>query len=368
MNQHKNPLRVGVIGADPRGFGARAHIPAVLRSPVLDLHAICTRHEEGARTAAEVHGARQWYGDIESMLSDDDIDLVSIAVRPTGHQALFDACLDAGKAVYCEWPLAANTVQATSMASNAKRSGVPVGVGLQGRFAPSYVALRDAIANGDIGTPLGFSASLIQAAFQVDSDRAWLTDSAEASGALHVATAHLTDIIEFILDDAISSVAAVTETVIRQGTFGDDDGQTFTWDTPDTVRYMARLDSGLTGSVNVTNAAVATTGFTLQVIGDGGQIDATSPAYIQFSPVTVRTTTSNGFTTVQRPTDIAHESDVATNVGRALTAFGRSIQDRRRFIPNAETGLRLHTILDAITDSHASGQWVGIMSGTSAAL
>ncbi|HBY93241.1 MAG TPA: hypothetical protein DEP84_04620 [Chloroflexi bacterium] len=43
----ERPLRVGVVGADQRerGFGARAHIPAVLAAPNRELRAVCTARE-----------------------------------------------------------------------------------------------------------------------------------------------------------------------------------------------------------------------------------------------------------------------------------------------------------------------------------
>jgi predicted dehydrogenase len=49
------------------------------------------------------------------------------------------AALDAGKHLYCEWPLAATTEQAQQMRDLAVHKGVRHMVGLQARGAPNTV-------------------------------------------------------------------------------------------------------------------------------------------------------------------------------------------------------------------------------------
>jgi predicted dehydrogenase len=350
------PLRVGVVGADPRGFGARAHIPAVKQSPLLELSAICTRHDETAEEAAKTHGVPHWYSSIDDMIADGQVDLVTIAVRPANHYALAKAVIGARLPVYCEWPLALDTRQAEGMADAARAEGVPTAVGLQGRFSPTFGRLRSSIETGAIGRPLSFSASLVQAAFRVDSDRSWLTEASEASGALFVATAHLIDVMELMLG-RLESVVAMTRTAIEEGTYEDDRGA-FRWATEDTVQLLAKLDNGVTGVINVTNTATQSSGFELQVLGDQGQVDARAPEYLQFSPVTAQVTDRSGGIVMDKPQDVSAEWSPATNVERALTAFGRSLIDGDRFTPNFDDGLRLHRIVDAVRESSADARWL----------
>ena len=53
-------LRVGVIGANPvRGWAQRAHLPALVGLPDVELVAVCTTREESAAESARKFGARQ---------------------------------------------------------------------------------------------------------------------------------------------------------------------------------------------------------------------------------------------------------------------------------------------------------------------
>ena len=148
-----DPIRVGVVGASPPGFGDRAHLPAVRSAPGLILEAVCTTREETARAAAEKWGARKWYAGVEALCSDPDVDVVTVAVRPRLHHPLTMAALRAGKPVFCEWPLALNTAEALEMSSEAERRGIRTAVGLQGRFAPAVAWARKLVAEGAVGKP-----------------------------------------------------------------------------------------------------------------------------------------------------------------------------------------------------------------------
>src|SRR5581483_8380102 len=97
--------RVLVVGADAaaEGWGARAHIPAVLGHPELELEAICTSRLKTAKNAADRWGARRWFADFEEAVADPHIDLVTVAVRVGLHGPIVRAAAGAGKPVYCEW-------------------------------------------------------------------------------------------------------------------------------------------------------------------------------------------------------------------------------------------------------------------------
>src|SRR5260221_9041246 len=67
------------------------------------------------------------------------------------------AALNAGKHLYCEWPLAATTEQAQQMRELALRKGVRHMVGLQGRGAREFNRGRNLAAEGDVGKVLSFT-------------------------------------------------------------------------------------------------------------------------------------------------------------------------------------------------------------------
>src|SRR5579871_4236179 len=104
-------IRVGIVGATVTqggsGWGEHAHEPALNALPEYELKAVCTAHEETAKASASKFGAELAFWNFEHMLARDDIDLVAVVVRVPGHHALVMQALEAGKSVFCEWPLGA---------------------------------------------------------------------------------------------------------------------------------------------------------------------------------------------------------------------------------------------------------------------
>lgn len=370
MNRN-SPLRVGVVGASPPGFGDRAHLPAVKAAPDLLLEAVCTTREETARTAAEKWGARKWYADVEDLCNDPEVDLVTVAVRPRLHHPLAMAALRAGKPVFCEWPLALDTAEAREMAAAAAQAGIPTAVGLQGRFAPAVLWARQLLSEGAIGRPLSFVVSQMLSKFDVDPDRAWLVRHEEASGALFVAFGHVMDSVRWILGD-VETISARQLTLSPGGTFTD--GGTFEWKTADTVMAIAELAGGIVGTAHVSNTTTPPLGYSLRIIGEEGQIVLGAPSYYQFSPVRLSVgalkvsmgrSDTDSLEEVEIPAAYfsdfpVTESDSAYNVARALGDFADSTLEERRFRPDFADGVALHRILDAAMTSSREGRRVKV--------
>src|SRR5204862_2669398 len=70
------------------------------------------------------------------------------------HLELATAALDAGKAVYCEWPLGNGLKEAETLAALAKKKGALAVAGLQARSAPSVAYVRDLVDQGYVGEVL----------------------------------------------------------------------------------------------------------------------------------------------------------------------------------------------------------------------
>src|ERR1044071_9135318 len=121
-------LRVGLIGAAGR-WGPRAHAPALKELPETELYALCTAHKETARAAAEKLGVERAYGSDMELNRDARVDAVAIAVRVPAHYQLTKNALEAGKHVFCEWPLGANTKQAEELEGIARKKNLRTMVG-----------------------------------------------------------------------------------------------------------------------------------------------------------------------------------------------------------------------------------------------
>src|SRR2546428_10079592 len=100
-------IRVGIIGASPdRGWAAQAHIPGLKAlSDDFEITALSTSRRESADAASKLFGVPFAFDNHQDLVNRADVDAVAITVKVPYHLKLATAALDAGKAVYCEWPL-----------------------------------------------------------------------------------------------------------------------------------------------------------------------------------------------------------------------------------------------------------------------
>ena len=85
------------------------------------------------------------------MVASPEIDAVAVVVRVPSHYAPTKAALEAGKHVYCEWPLGRTTEEAVELAELAKAQGSTTAVGLQARVDPALMYMKELVAAGYVG-------------------------------------------------------------------------------------------------------------------------------------------------------------------------------------------------------------------------
>jgi predicted dehydrogenase len=147
------PLRVGIVGANAhRGWARDAHYPALANTLQFTLAAVSARSQSLAEEARSAFGAHRAYGDTFELVRAEDLDVIVVTVRVPEHRAVVLAALDAGKHVYCEWPLGCDLVESQEMAA-AVKPGQRVMIGLQGLSAPPIRQAAKLIGQGAIGHP-----------------------------------------------------------------------------------------------------------------------------------------------------------------------------------------------------------------------
>src|SRR6202167_5413787 len=148
-------IRVGIVGASPsRGFASISHIPALQALPEFEIVAVCTSSQQSAEAAAKHYGVPLAFAEPAKLAAHPDVDLVTVSVKVPDHYAPVMAAIDAGKHVYCEWPLGRDTNEAVRMLDAAERRGVRHAVGLQGQVSPAINYVKDLIADGYVGQVL----------------------------------------------------------------------------------------------------------------------------------------------------------------------------------------------------------------------
>ena len=96
------PLRVAVIGV---GFGQQVHVPAFRADSRCEVTTLCASNEAKAAEIAGRLNVPHASGDWRAVVSDPEIDAVSIAVPPRLQPQIALEALEHGKSVFCEKPL-----------------------------------------------------------------------------------------------------------------------------------------------------------------------------------------------------------------------------------------------------------------------
>jgi predicted dehydrogenase len=240
-------IRVGIVGATVTpggsGWGARAHVPAVHALPEYELKAVCTAHEETAIASKEAFNAELGFSNFEAMVSHPDIDLIAVVVRVPGHYDLVMAALEAGKDVFCEWPLGANLAQAEEMARLASESKLRTAVGLQARSNPAYMFARELVQDGYVGEVVSARFSGVgEATINRGNGRIWQGDRKNGANTLTITSGHSIDALNFVLGD-FEEVTARLATRITEW-HNTDTGETMQVDSPDWISVSGRLEGG----------------------------------------------------------------------------------------------------------------------------
>src|SRR5205085_2100083 len=145
----RKSLRVGLIGV---GAAAQiSHIPALLRTPGVELVALCDRDPEKAARVAQKFQIERAHVRIDELLADDSIDAVDICTPNFLHAPMAVAALEAGKHVLCERPLARSAAEAAQMLKAAKKADRTLACAVQHRFRPDAQLLRTFVAKGELG-------------------------------------------------------------------------------------------------------------------------------------------------------------------------------------------------------------------------
>src|SRR5438309_1094568 len=244
-------IRVGIIGANPdRGWAAEAHIPALKSlSDQFEITALSTSRRESADAASKLFGVPVAFDNHQDLVNRTDVDVVAITVKVPYHLELATAALDAGKAVYCEWPLGNGLKEAQTLAVLAKKMGVLGVVGLQARSAPSVAYVRDLIKQGYVGEVL--STTLIGSGMgwgaTVEPFNTYLNDKKNGATMLSIALGHAADALCNCLGEVRELSATMTarrKTFTIAGT-----GQSEPMTTEDQVGVTGLLEGGAAFSI-----------------------------------------------------------------------------------------------------------------------
>jgi predicted dehydrogenase len=353
-----DPLRVGIIGANPhRGWASRTHLPAVAASRDVALVAVATTRIASAAEAAERFGARNAYGDPLELIADPEVEAVTVAVKVPEHFALVRTALEAGKHVYSEWPLGANTDEAVALRDLAAKLSLHTVVGLQNARSAQIARARELLAGGRIGRIL--SATLRSAAGMggptISADQAWLADAANGTNLLTVTAGHALDTLAALIGD-FEALSATVATLFPEAMA--ETGERIPVTSPDQIAIAGMTSDGIVVAAHVQGASAMRTGALIEVRGTDGLLEIAAVPSLAAAAIELRLVTAG-----HDAIDISGErDDSVARVGRVYADLAAAVRTGRPQGRDFVHAVRLHRLLDAISTSSIERRQVEIVS------
>jgi len=332
-------LRAAVIGTGEPGL---YHIEAYRRRPGVELRAIWSRTWERARAMGEQFDATPTT-ELDAILNDDQIDLVSLCVPNHLHAELAIQALRAGKHVFCEVPMISRIEDAAALVAAVEESGRKFYVGQLDRVEPAFRAIKSLVDAGDLGTPFLLESTFLGNGWTPNMPANWWGRDARNPEIVLVSLGCF----------PISLMQWIAGPVVEAEAYGRKAGGESRRH-HDTVIANLRFGSGALGRMVVTESARRPYSIDLSVYGDRGTA-INNQIYLE----RLAGVTRNEFIDLPIPLISWQSFPDETIQGLFLAEideFVASIQEDTPPAVDIHQGVAISQTLDAIARSLASGQ------------
>jgi len=266
------PVGIGVIGLGRMGRVYALHTARQIDGAVL-IAAADPDPVVRTQLAAQLPGV-QMLADYRDLLALPQVEGVIIASPTSTHRDVAIHAARAGKAIFCEKPIALTLAATDEVIAAAEQTGVLFQVGFMRRFDRGYVEAKRKIDAGVIGDPVTIRS------VGRDPHRTSLEFANPAvSGGLIVDMAiHDFDCIRWLMGDDVQRVYAESAALVYPELLGVGD--------VDTALITVRCRRGGLGNIEVSRTAAYGYDVRCEVIGPKGTIEI---GYLRETPITVLT-------------------------------------------------------------------------------
>ncbi|MCF3948129.1 inositol 2-dehydrogenase [Acidiphilium sp. AL] len=325
-------LNIALIGAGRIG---RVHAASIAAHPDCRLATVSDAIEDAARSLAAETGAA--VTPAEAAIGDPATDAVMICAPTDVHAALIETAARAGKPVFCEKPVDLDAARIRACLAVVRSTGIPLMIGFNRRFDPSFRDLKRRLDAGRIG-----SIELVSI-LSKDPAPPPVSYIERSGGLFRDMMIHDLDMARFLLGEELIAVHAAGSALVDPaiGAAGD----------VDTAVVTLRTGSGKL--VSITNSRRATYGYDqrIEVHGSGGMLAAGNR-----TQTTVTEAGASGYITDPAlPFFLERYADAYR---AELDAFVAAIKGGTMPEPDGEDGLAAQILADAATESAKTGQTV----------
>jgi myo-inositol 2-dehydrogenase / D-chiro-inositol 1-dehydrogenase len=244
-------MRIGVIGVGRMGT---VHATTLASIPGVEV-VVTDADRDRARTVADELGVEAGQGVTEVL---DSADAVVVAAATDAHADLIHQAADASVPTFCEKPISLDLESTADVVAHVEKAGIPFMMGFQRRFDPGYVAARDLVRDGDLGT--------VYVVRMAGHDPAPPPESyiATSGGIFRDFSVHDFDALRFVTGQEVVSVFADGAVLAFPEFAAHDD--------VDTAVALLRLSSGTLGILSATRHDPLGYDIRMELIGSGDSV------------------------------------------------------------------------------------------------
>ena len=169
--------RIAVVGLG--SVAQLVHLPNLLKIKNAELTAVAEINRNRLHTVADKFDVSKRYNNYTDILQNNDADAVIIATPTHLHKQIAIDCLNAGKDVLVEKPLALNSTEGREIIECAKKNNRKLMVGMNLRYRPDSMLIRSLIDAGEIGEPFYIKCGWVR---KQSSTEKWFNKREEAGG------------------------------------------------------------------------------------------------------------------------------------------------------------------------------------------
>lgn len=233
-------VRIGLLGAGRIG---KLHGENLAHSvPGAELYAVADPciNEEIKAWATDL-GIERCYNEAEKIIADPKIDAVFICSSTNTHADLIKQAAAKGKHIFCEKPIDTNLTKIQEALDAVEKAGVKLQVGFVRRFDHNHKAVRDTVAQGQLGAP-----NIVKVTSR-DPDHQSM-DYIKISGGIFMdMTIHDFDMARYLAGSEVTEVTAYGAALSKAGYDQYDD--------IDTAIVMMKFENGALGVIDNSRAA-----------------------------------------------------------------------------------------------------------------
>ncbi|MFK4085500.1 Gfo/Idh/MocA family protein [Kribbella sp. NPDC020789] len=347
-------IRIAVIGV---GTIAQEHLKAYQANPGAEVVALCDIDLERVKQRAEQFGVARATGDVNEILSDSEIDAVSICVPNNKHAEIAEAALRAGKNVLLEKPMSVSVTEGEALVKATTETGKSLQIGYVRRYAQNALVAKRFLDAGEFGDIYAARTTLLRSA---GNPGGWFGDKDVAGGGpLIDLGVHVVDLCWYLMGQPVAAaVSGATFNPIGAR----DNIQNLTRYRASSATLVNNVEDYATAQIRFTNGAVLNVDVSyslhtrnetrVELFGDKGGVEIEPALHM----------------VTERHDTLLHIEPQIDSLGFDFTVgFANQIENFLRIcrgeIPAdapAEHGLEMARMLTAIYESAATGSEVKI--------